>query len=159
MSTPAQIRAAWAAKVWAHSSIKALTTKIYNFDLESVAELSTAHKSLMYYNQRINFFQYRVTKARQFGLSGGKVMYKYPVVIRYYREATIDLDGSVFNAVEDAFETLFTAVQSQLGTSWNNTVDYYEIQVEPASVDATLLDDKLVWVGQYSFQGIKEATL
>ena len=105
MTTAALVRAAWKTNVWDNAALTALTSRAHNFDLMEIAEVSNAHAALMYHGQQINFFQYRVTKAREKQLSASRILYTISVHTQYFLEATTDTSGSNYNAVEDAIET------------------------------------------------------
>jgi hypothetical protein len=158
MTTAALVRAAWKTNVWDNAALTALTSRAHNFDLMEIAEVSNAHAALMYHGQQINFFQYRVTKAREKQLSASRILYTISVHTQYFLEATTDTSGSNYNAVEDAIETLFTRVQAW-SASWGSTVEYWVPQSEEPSLVLVELDDRPVWCGSYSFTGSVETTL
>lgn len=164
MSTTAQVRAAWDLKLWADATIKAVTPQIFNFDLQDIAEISTAHAAKMYYNQKINFVAARFGRSVAFGQTmglgtGAVITCTYPVFIKYYRDAQEDLSGAAYNAVEDFIGTLISRMAATLGDTWNSTVDYWLPQEGMASIGLELLDDKPAWVGGYSFTGYKQTSL
>jgi len=150
MSTSATVRAAWNTKVWLHATIQALTTKIYNYDLHAMIEDSTPHLAKALEDTLVNFIQYRVTKSWEFGQTGSYI-FKFLVEIEYYKQA--NLDGTIDNSIEDAFETIAGLVASELGTSWNATVDHYEPQEGPGEIAETAIDGRTVYKGSYSFTG------
>jgi hypothetical protein len=156
MSTPSAVRAKWASDVFAHSTVTAITTKIYNYDIVELAAKSTAHDSKLLLAQVYNFIQYRVTKARAFGMTG-KEIFTFQVFVQVYKEA--DINGVGFNAVEDAFETIAARVYSGLGQTWSGTVDYYNPQAAIPSIGLVTINDRAVWRGEYSFIGVKQSVL
>jgi hypothetical protein len=156
MSTASGVRTVWNTYVFAHSTVTALTTKIYNYDIVELASRSQTHDAKLLYNQVYNFIQYRVTKTRQFGLTN-KAIYTFPVTIQYYKEA--DIDGTNFNAVEDAWETIHTRVYSGLGTTWQGQVDYYQIVQTAPEINLVTINDRACWRSQYQYLGIQEASL
>lgn len=156
MSTQAAVRAAWAAGVWANASVTAITPKIYDFDIESLARVSRAHGAKLYHNQKINFFQYTVARSWRFDLTASHTVSEYVVTIRYYRDAQEDFTGTAFNAIASAFETIISTVSSGLGTSWTGTVEYYFPQNEPPQIGVGLIEERPVWTGTFQFKGIKQ---
>ena len=156
MSTAAQVRSAWNSKIWTNANITALTTKIYAFDMVTMATISKKHDRKLREAREYNFIQYRVSKARKYEMTG-QIVYEYPVTIQYFRQA--DIDGGNFNAIEDAFETIFTYVRSELDDNWNSTVDYYRTQEERPDISEFIINDEPCWMGQYEYTGYKVVTL
>ena len=164
MTTPAQVRAAWKAKVFDHATVQALTSKIYDFDLQSLAEVSSAHLALTKFETEINFIQYQVQKRRawkQSSQSGGTKVQseQFVVTVRYILDAKMDTSGTNYNALETNLDTICGLVNSSLGITWNGTVEYYEFQLEEATIIPELLNDVPVWVGEYQFLGHGQATI
>lgn len=156
MTTSAQVRAAWAAKVWSHATITAITTKIHAYDVLSIADESEAHKSKLKYAQEINSIQYTVHKMRTFEMTG-KEQQLFDVNITIYRSA--DITGANFNAIEDTAETINTLVSSELGSTWNGTVDYYRTEDRAIEITDSRLDDVPIWIGQFKYQGFKQDSI
>jgi hypothetical protein len=155
MSTPAEVRAAW-DDVFLTSNLQAITTKAYEFDAAALAPISQAHDSKLRYAQRINFFQYRVAKAREF-LMTSRLWSRFDVIVEYYKEAGID--GSDYTDVEDALETLFNQVRTTLSDTWSGTVDYWRVQEGPANLELVVVNNVPCWRGRYVFQGFSEQSL
>jgi hypothetical protein len=156
MSTTAQVRSAWKTNVFDHSTIQALTTKIYDYDVVETAGISTAHDAKLYEAQVYNFIQYRVTKTRRFDLTL-KMLITFPVTVQYYKE--VDLAGANYNGVEDAIETIFNRVRTGLSDTWAATVDYWRVTDAPPDIVILRVNDRPVWRGQYQFIGVKEISL
>lgn len=150
MTDSSAIRSAWATYIFADTSITALTDKSYSWDLASVADQSAAHDALTRYSQSINFFQYRVLKSRNFGLTNQSEVI-FETTVQYYKEAT--LAGSAYNAIEDAFETIADLVESALGETWASTVNFYRCQEGPPTIELIEIGGVPVWMGEYKFFG------
>ena len=153
MSTVAQVTAAWNTYVFAHSTVQAITTKIYNFDAVSMADNSRVYDAQLHYGQTYNFFQWRATKFINSQNIGGSKLYIYPVTVQYFIEA--DIDGSNFAAAELAFETLYTRVNSGLGTTWDSTVDFYTPQPNRPALSEYIINDTVCWMWSYEYVGTK----
>lgn len=149
MSTSAEIRAAWDTKIWTNTTITALTTKIYDYDITTQSTKETAK---FYYNQEINFITYLVNRTQRIRLMG-QVEQKFDVEIRAYKKA--DTEGVNYNALITQFETIDALIVSQLTGNWNSTVDYYQIQDAVPEVSLITLDGVQVWLGRYTYTGIK----
>jgi hypothetical protein len=161
MSTLAEVRTQWAL-VFAHADMQAITTRAHGWDLQAIADtaaFSEAHKALMMHNQQINFFQYQVSKSREKITSSDGVLYTYPVVVRYIREASLDIDGAAYAAVGDCFDTLFATVRSLIGRTWGSTVEFWQTQTDPPQIGLVTIDERICWQADYLFQGQKQATL
>lgn len=161
MSTLASVRAQWAL-VFADSAMQAITTRAHSWDLQSIADTaaySEAHKALMMHAQQVNFFQYQVSKSREKITSSNGVLYLYPVAVRYIREAALDINGVAYNAVGDAFDTLFDTMRTVIGSTWGNTVEFWQTQTEPPEITLTTIDERICWQADYLFQGQKQSTL
>ena len=157
MSTPAQVRAAWDAAIWTHATITALTTSIFDYDARALADVSEEHAAALKYSQEINFFQYLVSKDREFDKISSGVTYRHVVTIQYFKQA--DLYTDYYNDIEDAFETITDLVQSQLQRTWSGTVAFWDVQSGSSDIALDQIEGLPVWVGQYSFIGIESTTL
>ena len=149
MSTVAQIRTAFSTYVFTNASITVLTDKIYDYDITLE---STKEYSKLRYRTEINFLTYLVTRAQK-PLIMGQFEQTFTVRIRYGKQA--DVAGSVFKAVSDVFETIQDLVQNQLGSTWNNSVDYYRVQNGPPNMEQQEIENLPVWVGTYEFLGYR----
>ena len=155
MSTQAEVRAAWAAKIWADASITAISSNVYDFDIESIATVSGAHAAKLYFSQEINFWQYTIARGWAYENTQKKEC-SYLVTVRYYRDAQEDLTGTNYNAVHAAFDTLTPLVLSALTFNWNGTVENYELQSGPPAITPIMLDGRPVWRGEYQYRGYKQ---
>lgn len=149
MTTIAQVRAAWDTKIWANATIQAITDKIYSFDLNLV---STNEVARLRYNQEVNFFLGLVTKAERLRPMG-QIEQTFTVELRYYR--AIDTQGENFAIATDAIESVSSLVDSQLGPTWNATVDFHKRQDGPLTIKRDQIASNPVWVATYKYFGIK----
>lgn len=149
MSTLAQVRAAWDTKIWANAAISAITDKIFGFDLNLV---STKEVARLRYNQEVNFFLCLITKAERLRPMG-QVEQTFTAEVRYYRN--IDTSGANFAVATDAIETVSSLVDSQLGATWNSTVDFPRRQEGPLTIKRDQIASNPVWVATYKYLGIK----
>jgi hypothetical protein len=158
MSTSAQVSTAWGSAIFAHASITAFSTQIYNFDIAD--DKSEAQEVLFRNSQAISFIQYLTVRGEKFGETsetlGRVATYDYQVQISAYR--TADINGVNWAAVRDLFDTLFPLVISELGTTWSSTVDYWRPQDGAARIEQILIDDTPVWRGTKSFFATKRVT-
>ena len=159
MSTAALVRAAWATNIFEHATVLAYTTKIYDYDITARSQKETAR---FRYNTGINFFTYLTTRGHEVKEMGGAsssaiAHFNYQVEVRYYLEA--DTEGTNFNAVVDRLGTIDGLVVTQLGKTWDSTVDFYRPQQEPPTIQLIELDNKPVWLGVYRYFAQKRAVL
>lgn len=154
MTTTAQVEAAWSTHIWAHSSIAVLTNKIFNREISDLSEDDVRDVS---FQQQINFIEWLVKKSIEYpqisrGLGQDET---FLVEIRYTREKDPHADkaGANYNAVRDALETIVGLVKSELGVSWDGTIDYYETQTEAVVINERDIAGSEVWSGVYRFQG------
>lgn len=149
MSTPSDIRSKWNSLVWSHASITALTTKIYNYD---VVERSQFESEKFYYQGKVNFFQYLVTRGEDPDETmTNRVMYLHSVLVQYYLEA--DTAGAMYNNAIDRMATLYDTVESELGRDWDGVVSYYQRQSAPPVPELAEVDGRSAWMIQAEFTG------
>jgi tRNA U34 5-carboxymethylaminomethyl modifying GTPase MnmE/TrmE len=125
MTTSAEIRTVWDTYVFNNSDILAITDKSYPYELtqESEKEVSSA-----YTEADINFFEYVVsleeTIENQIGGNSNNREQRFLVEVRYTKYA--GTDGAAFNDVIDTLEALIDVVREDLGSTWQNTVDFVD---------------------------------
>lgn len=141
MSTAAQVRTAWDTNVFQHSSIQAITTKIYDREMRKDEGSSKSQYNLLRFGQEINFIEYVVTRFPNGGEVGAR-RYQYQVEVSYYRE--LEKDSTNHNAVIDAFESIDTRVIDGLGFTWGATVDFASQDFESPSIEQITIEGKQV---------------
>lgn len=152
MSTAAEVATAFGA-VFTNSSIKALTNKYYSYD---VTQNSERELTDFYYQTEVNFFTYLVTRSQVFAMTK-KAEYKFNVEVNYYRYK--DPAGANYQAVRSAFDTLFSAVRSDLGQTWTSTVDFWRTQDGPPDISTVNIGNDECYRGKYIFTGSQLITL
>lgn len=149
MSTNALVRAAWLSKVMSHASILAITPKIYDHDL---TEESTKEQSKLFHNTIVNAISYLVTSSLELRLRGNDTR-NFVVDVTYIKQ--YDVDGANWKAVSDFFSTIENLVRTELGGTWNSTVDYYQNQSAPPSISLGTIGGRRCWIGKYRFIATK----
>ena len=153
MSTSAEVSAAWASQIAAHTSVTAFSSKIYNFD--AIDDRSETALSRFKDSQQISFIQYLTVRSCRFretaDRAGGAADYTFEVQVSAFREA--DLSGSNWAAVRDFFDTLLPLVNSQLGNTWSGTVDYWTPDSGAPALNQILIDNTPTWRGTFSYFG------
>jgi hypothetical protein len=146
------IETAWIDKIWQNLTILNITDKIHNFEITDTSQFELDQLS---FNQELNYFEWVVTRAIQYQPIGAEneAVCKIMVEIRYTRQK--DTTGENWRSVRDVFSDLITLVHSELGSSWDSTVDFYTHQQDPADITTDLINDVPCWRGTYRF----EATL
>ncbi len=151
------IRAAWKAAIFDSATIQAITSKAYQFDLlANVASIS--EDAMMFHNQKINFFTYTTSRRSETGSIRGTntsaARYQYSVRVDYHLFKDVSEPDFNFNTSIDRLEALDDLVLSELGKTWNSTVDYYELsEFRPPSLRT--LEEREFWTVGYTYTGIK----
>lgn len=156
MTTVSDIETAWNTAIWGHATITALTPRIFNREIPDLSEEDVRDVS---YQQEINFFEWLVKKSVRYPLVSRGVGedQAFLVEIRYTREKDphTDRTGTNYNSVRDAYETLLSLVKSELGNSWDSTVDFYTTQQEAIVINERVVGGVEVWSSVFRFQGFK----
>ena len=155
MTTSASLETQWDTYVWSHEDIEEITEKVYFY---AVTEDSEFELEKLFKDGELNFFQCLIARESLKEVTQ-RVRHKFTAEISYYRTKSEDPTGLNWTAVRDAFETLYDTVQSSLGESWNETVDYWEPQEGPPEIVEVQLGSEKVWRGSYRFFAYKEISL
>ena len=147
MSQLADVRSAWDSAILEHATLTALTDKIYNYDVNPE---STKEFSLLRYDQKINFFRFLISRATK-NLMMGQTLRIFEVRCIYSKQLTVD--GSGYTDVTDALEVVQDLVETSLGPTWGDTVDYYRNQDTPPKMIQSRIENIPVWTGEYLFTG------
>ena len=153
MSTLVEVRAAW-NNVLSDSTVTDYTERVYNYDIINTEGVSEGHESQFMDDGYINFVQFVTTVDREF-VSTNEVQEIFTVSITYYRG--IDIDGDNSKSASEFFDDLFNVVRSELGTSWDSTIDFYTM--ESVSRLTQVIDNKNTWVATQNYVGIKNKSL
>ena len=146
MTTNALVRSAWASKVMGHDQIVAYTPQIFDYDL---TEESTKEQSKLFHDTIVNCVSYVVSSYQQLRLRGTNSKH-FEVKVTYYKQ--YDVDGDNYKSIADFFELLQTLVWSELGGTWDASVDYYQLQEGPPSIRVDTIGGRKSWVGEFLFR-------
>jgi len=157
MSTLSQVRTAWSS-VLSSSNLTSYTANLYKYPLVDIATESTRQEGLARVYGDINFAQFVFSKNEQFSLVRC-ITQEYQVEISYFLAANTATIGDNYAKVTDFFEALFGTIRSTIGTTWSNTVDFFEYDTEMPSITSTDINGDPVWVGTYTVTGVKQINL
>jgi hypothetical protein len=145
LTTPEDIRVKWRTSIWNHASILAITDKVLEQDLTE-----ETHKELsrLRYDQKINFFAFRVLQMTE-QLLMGKYRLRFQVEISYTRWA--NPSGSNYNLVADTMALVQNLVLSELGSTWDGLVANAEPQNSFPNVSVVTVGDEPAFRAEYSY--------
>ena len=144
MSTAAQVRAAWKSRIFDNATIQAMTTKIYDKTMQR--DGTTSQLALLKYEQDYNWMEYVVQRYPNGGAIGQR-RFEYVVTVRMHRELEPNSTNHV--AVLDDMETLSGLVITELGATWNSTVDrWLDVASEPSIDEIDVSGKRVVLVAQ-----------
>lgn len=155
MSTAAAIENVWDTYIWDNATISAYSDIVFEQEISDITSTDMADLECA---GEINFFEFVVSRNHlpfEIG-SSTAVTYEYRVDIRYTREQ--DAERLNYQRVRDALIDIETKVHTALGSTWQGTVDFYQPQSEPASINEATVADKACWRGIYSFKATKFST-
>lgn len=151
------IRSAWNTGIFQDATILSITNKAAQYDITASVKSGVEVLGL-YYQERINFFKQVVTRVAKNNLIRGNnpvaARYEYEVEVTYNLEKDIAQADQNYNTAIDRLEVLDDLVRTNLGATWSNTVDYWEVTgiLKP---QLTLLDEREVWVCGYSYLAVE----
>lgn len=147
--TISAVRSAWNTNVFQHATVQAMTGAILDdgFTAGSKTELSRLKD-----DQLIHFIQFIVTKAEIPGLIGAR-QYRYNVELSYYIQA--DTDGDNYTAAIDNLETIDGLINSELGVTWDGTVDLMEEADVSLAIEQIEIEGLPVWRFTQPYTAIK----
>jgi hypothetical protein len=149
--TLSSISDAWEDYVFENASITAISSKALAYEHTETTEKGL---SAIRENQKINFWEYVVTEARQFIEVGTATpAATYTVEVRYTIEK--DIAGDAHADCRDAIETLLDTVKTNLGASWQGTVDYYQFQPDAYAIESGEIAGVPVWRAMNRFTAYK----
>lgn len=144
MSTAAQVRTAWKAKIFDNATVQAITTSIYDQRMER--DGSTSQLALLKYQQEYNWIEYTVQRFPNGGAIGQR-RWEYVVTVTLHRELLPNSDNH--EVTLDNMETISSLVISQLGYTWNSTVDrWIDVASEPSVDELDIGGKRIVLVAQ-----------
>ena len=144
MSTAAQVRAAWKSKIFDNATVQKITTSIYDQRMER--DGSTSQLALLKYEQQYNWIEYTVQRFPNGGAIGQR-RWEYIVTVTLHRELLPNSDNHELTL--DNMETISSLVISQLGYTWNSTVDrWIDVASEPSIDELDIGGKRIVLVAQ-----------
>lgn len=149
MSSNALVRTAWTDNVF--SNINAGENS-YAYNLNRTNQ-SANDIELGYYNKNIDFWEYVVTSTKT-PLLMNKYQITFTVELRHTIAVNENSSGVAQIELIDSFRSVNDYVITNLGTKWDNTVDYYE-GPQPISITSDLWGGKAVWVGTQIYTAFK----
>jgi hypothetical protein len=154
MSTSEDVRNAWQDKVWEHKDVKAMTSKIFLYDVSIDSAFDVAN---LYYGPpgkypTINFFLCLVRRQHE-PLIMGNTRYTFEVIVQYYLQQE-ENSSSTYNTLADRLEKVDDLVRTQLTGTWDDTIDFYNGGV-PENISVATIDNKACWRGGFTYLGTK----
>lgn len=135
------------------SEVRTITPNAYDYDILAEANSDV---SKFYFEEEINFFIFLVTRRTLQKLSRAE-QHTYTVEIKYYLEN--DKEGVNQNKLNSVFEIIHNAINSILGTSWSNSVDFYRSTNKDLSKSLIVLDGKQCFQASFTYEGVETVTL
>jgi hypothetical protein len=148
MKTSQELRRVWHDYVWSDQEILQVTDKVIEHDLTEEFQIEFSN---IRYKQKTNFFGFRIRRQIEL-LINRRARLGFPVDISYTLHA--DAKGENYNKVIDVVELLQEVVINKLGLTWQNSVEAWTPQSDPASVIVTTIGNERVFRAEYSFFGI-----
>ncbi len=149
--TCAIVQKAFADHVFTDGDILSFTTAIYPYEQTLGSEFEVTK---LYYGQEINFISYQVSFLKAFGVTG-EVVTDYSVTVSYTRAQ--DTTGASFTSIRDFFEELFSTIDSNLGATWDSSVDYWLPPDAALEISDITIDSQPCWTASATYRGIISA--
>jgi hypothetical protein len=148
MTTCATVQTAWTTKIFNHASIQAITTAII---YHPITQTSESEVDDLYFGAEVNVIEVLISRAIELVMTKEELT-SYSVRVSYYKEQ--DPGSTNYADARAFFETLYPLVKSELGTTWNGTVDYWNINAESVDAEETTIDGRACWKVSATFEGI-----
>jgi len=149
MSSNADIRTAWSENVFENI---AQGENSYGYAINRTNQ-SASDIELGYYNRQIDFWEYVVTSIKT-PLLMGKYRETFRLELKHSLGVEQSDDAIAQQTLIDSFRTVNDLVITNLGTKWDNTVDYYEGPSE-ITVTADQWGGKAIWTGTQIYTAFK----
>jgi hypothetical protein len=154
VSASEDVRDAWASSLWSHHSVKAMTEKVFLYDVSVDSSFNMAE---LYYGApgkmpAINFFLCLVRRQHE-PLIMGNTRYTFQVRVEYYLQQE-ESSSNTYNTLVDRLETVDDLVRTQLTGTWGGTVDFYNGGT-PQDISVVAIDNKSCWRGGFTYLGTK----
>jgi hypothetical protein len=152
MTASSTIESAWNSAIWQHATVQAITSKIIT---RPYSTLSEKEFQSLYLDKRINFIEALTTRSQRYNetanVLGRVTQYEFRILINYYKDYESDTSGAAYGAIRNFFETLFDLVVSELGNTWDSTVDFWKPQEDQLEITDLEIDKKRTWKGSFSY--------
>ena len=152
MTASTTIESAWTSAIWQHTTILAITDKIIKRPYTTLSEKEYQN---LYLDKRINFIEALTTRSQRYNetanILGRATQYEFRILINYYKDYESDTSGAAYGAIRDFFETLFSLVVSELGNTWDSTVDFWKPQEQQVEITDLEIDKKRTWKGSFTY--------
>lgn len=154
MNTSEDVRNAWKEKVWEHKDVKAMTSRVFLYDVSVDSTFDVAN---LYYGPpgkypTINFFLCLVRRQHE-PLIMGNTRYTFQVQVQYYLQQE-ENSSNTYNTLVDRLEAVDSLVRTELTGNWDDTVDFYN-GGSPQDISVITIDDKACWRGGFTYIGTK----
>lgn len=154
MNTSEDVRNAWQDKVWEHKDVKAMTSRVFLYDvsIDSAFDVGNLYHGTPGRYPTINFFLCLVRRQHE-PLIMGNTRYTFQVQVQYYLQQE-ESSSNTYNTLVDRLETVDSLVRTELTGNWDDTVDFYNGGV-PQDISVVTIDDKACWRGGFTYLGTK----
>jgi len=149
VTSNAVIRTAWADNVFININNG---ENSYGYELNRTNQSAT-DLELGYYKQQIDFWEYFVVSTKQPRLMG-KYQEKFTLTVRHSLAISENGAATSHQNLMDSLRTVNDLVITNLGTKWDNTVDYYEGPNDP-SLSADTWGGKAIWTATQTYTAFK----
>lgn len=119
MTTNAAVRTEWKTDVWGNINGG---KNAYDYELVESQESEVAKA---YLDGKIDFWVYIVASTK-IPITTGQYEERFQVIVRHWVQQKDDVDGANYKQLIDDFRTMNDFVQTNLGESWNNTVQTFD---------------------------------
>lgn len=145
MTTNAQVRTAWQTQVFANINAGA-----NSFPYELWPE-TRRRRDAGVYNRKVDFWIYSVRHRINNLLMGGEEQHFEVEIVRTLEN---DTEATAYNLVIDDFNTtLYSLVKTNLGDTWQGTVDYWEPPIDAPKPIQTEYEERSVWEARVTYKG------
>ena len=154
MYTSESIRNAWQDKIWEHGDVKAMTSRVFLYDvsIDSAFDVANLYHGAPGKYPTINFFLCLVRRQHE-PLIMGNTRYTFQVQVQYYLQQE-ENSSNTYNTLGDRLEIVDSLVRTELTGDWDATVDFYNGGV-PQDISVVTIDDKACWRGGFTYIGTK----
>ena len=154
MNTSEDVRNAWQEKVWEHKDVKAMTSRVFLYDvsIDSAFDVANLYHATPGRYPSINFFLCLVRRQHE-PLIMGNTRYTFQVQVQYYLQQE-ESSSNTYNTLVDRLETVDSLVRTELTGNWDDAVDFYNGGV-PQDISVVTIDDKACWRGGFTYIGTK----